>query len=221
MRTIGWLLWKEALAELRGAERLPGLALFSIALVTTLHFALPPEHDARPVVAPGFLWAALVFCTLLEVSRGQAAESADATLDGLRVAPVDPTLLYLARVASSLVVVTVLACVLVPMTSLFFGAGLSRVPAAVGVCVLGSLGLVGWGVLFAAVTGNARSSDVVLPVLLFPLLVPQTIAGVRLLGHYLGAAPMASTSTGFVLLAAFDVLAIGTSVLLFDFVLQD
>jgi heme exporter protein B len=90
-----------------------------------------------------------------------------------------------------------------------------------GVALLGTIGLVAWGTLFAAVVGAARASDIVLPILLFPLVVPQTIACVRLLAGYLAGDQPGGVASGFILLAAFDVLAVGTSLLLFEYVLDE
>ena len=76
------------------------------------------------------------------------------------------------------------------------------------------------GLLFGAATSGTRSGEAVLAVLLFPLLVPQTIATVRLVAHLLGAAPLDDPATGLLLLCAFDVISLGTSVLLFEYVLE-
>jgi heme exporter protein B len=221
VKRLFWLLWKDAVTELRSFERISTLALFSVAVLLTLHFSLPPESTARPKVAAGFLWAALLFAAMLELRRSFESELRDGTLDALRASPLDPALLYAAKVVSSLIVLVVLIVVLVPLTALFFSGRMSAVPAAIGVAALGALGLVAWGTLFAAVSSGARGGEVILPVLLFPLVVPQTIACVRLLAFYLSGERLAGPTTGFVLLGAFDLLSIGTSLLLFDYVLEE
>ena len=221
MRKFGWLLWKDALIEVRSLERLSTLALFALAVLLTLHFSLPPESTARPKVAAGFLWAALLFAGLLELRASFESERREGTLDGLRASPLDPAALYAAKVASSLVVLTILIAALAPLTALFFSGRTSGIAPAIGVGILGALGLVAWGTLFAAVASGSRGAEVILPVLLFPLVVPQTIACVRLLAYYLGGDRLASPATGFLLLGAFDVLSLGTSLLLFDYVLDE
>ena len=221
MSRVVLLLWKDVVGELRSLERMGTLALFSTALLVTLHFALPPDSAARPVAAAGFLWAAIVFAGALEFRRSFESERRDGTLDALRVSPLDPTALYVAKTASSFAVLGLLACVLVPVTAAFFRGRTSGIPAAIGVALLGAAGLAAWGTLFGAVVGASRAGEVVLPVLLFPLVVPQTIACVRLLAAYLAGAELADPATGFVLLVAFDVLALGTGLLLFEYVLDE
>lgn len=221
MKRIGWLLWKDAVAEARGLERLATLGVFGIAVLLTFHFTLPADSDARPLAAPGFLWATLIFAGLLELRRSFEAERADGTLDGIRASPLDPTGLLLAKIGSGFVVLGVLTAALVPLTTLFFGGRTRGIPAAIGVALLGIVGLLAWGTLFAAVAGSSRSGELVLPVILFPLLVPQTIACVRLLAHHMAGSPLESAATGYLLLVASAVLAFGTSILLFDYVLEE
>jgi heme exporter protein B len=221
MRKVALLLWKDALSEVRSLERIATVVLFAVAVLVTMNFALAPGSDARPKAAAGFCWAAVVLASVLEFRRSFDSERRDGTLDGLRAAPLDPTLLYVAKALSSFVVVGVLAVVLVPITSLFFVGHLERTAASIGVALLGAAGLIAWGTFFAAVTSGGRASDVVLPVLLFPLVVPQTIACVRLLALTMTGERLADATTGLVILGAFDLLSWGTSLLLFEYVLDE
>jgi heme exporter protein B len=221
MRTLGWLLWKDGITEARTLERLATLALFATAVLLTLQFALPPESEARPKAAAGFLWATVVFASVLEFRRSFESERRDGTLDGLRASPIDPALLFVAKALSSLIVIGVLIAALVPLTSLFFIEDMKGVPVAIGIAVLGAAGLIAWGTLFAAISGTTRAGEIVLPILLFPLVIPQTIATVRLLAYYLAGERLAEVPTGFLLLGAFDVLSWGTSLLLFEYVLEE
>jgi heme exporter protein B len=220
VRKVLWLLGKDALAESRSLERIGTLVVFATAVLLTLHFALPPDSSARPVAAAGFLWAGVVFASVLEFRRSFESERRDGTLDGLRAAPIDPSLIYVAKALSSFAVLALLTLALVPVTALFFSGRASGIAPAIGVALLGVAGLVGWGTLFAAVASGTRAGEIVLPVLLFPLVVPQTIACVRLIAHYLTGAAV-DPATGFVLLGAFGVLSWGTSLLLFEYVLEE
>jgi heme exporter protein B len=221
MRKVALLLWKDALVELRSLERVATVGLFAVSVLVTLNFALEPGSDARPKAAAGFLWAAIVLASVLEFRRSFESERRDGTLDGLRAAPLDPTLLYVAKALSSLAVVGVLAAVLVPVTSLFFVGQVERLGASIGIALLGAAGLIAWGTLFSAVTSGGRAGDVVLPLLLFPLVVPQTISCVRLLAYTMAGERLSDVGTGLILLGAFDLLSWGTSLLLFEYVLDE
>ena len=221
MKQLRWLLWKDTLTEARSFERLGTLVLFAIVTLVTLAFALPPDSPARPIVAAGFVWIAIVFASVLEFRRSFESERKDGTLEGLRASPLDPTLLFISKALATFIVVTVVTAALVPLTRLFFGGRTAGIGAAIGIALLGATGLIAWGTLFGAVVGSSRAADVVLPILLFPLLVPQTIAVVRLLECYLGGVTIGSIKTGWILLLAFDGLAWGTSVLLFEYTLDE
>ena len=221
MKQLGWLLWKDTLTEARSLERLGTLVLFSIVTLVTLSFALPPGSSARPLVAAGFIWVAIVFASVLEFRRSFESERKDGTLDGLRASPIDPTLLFVSKALSTFAIVAIVTGALVPLTRLFFGGRTSGIGAAIGIALLGATGLIAWGTLFGAVVGSSRAADVVLPILLFPLVVPQTIAVARLLESYLGGVTIGDIRTGWLLLLAFDGLAWGSSVLLFEYVLDE
>jgi heme exporter protein B len=221
MKKIALLLWKDALAEARSFERLGAIGLFAAAVLLTLHFALPPDSSARPLAAAGFLWTSVTFASVLEFRRSFESERRDGTLDALRAAPLDPTLLYVSKALSSFAVMGVLIVVLVPLASLFFVGRLQNTPVAIGVALLGAVGLIAWGTLFSAIASGVRAADVVLPILLFPLVVPQTIACVRLLAYFMATERLTDLGTGFVILGAFDLLSLGTGLLLFEYVLDE
>jgi heme exporter protein B len=221
MRQIRLLLWKDALTEVRSLERIATVVLFAAAVLVTLNFALAPGSDARPEAAAGFCWAAVVLASVLELRRSFESERRDGTLDGLRAAPLDPSALYVAKALSSLAVVGVVIVVLVPASSLFFVGRVQRVPESIGIALLGAAGLIAWGTLFGAVVSGGRAADVILPVLLFPLVVPQTIACVRLLSFTMAGERLADPGTGLVILGTFDLLSWGTSLLLFEYVLDE
>jgi heme exporter protein B len=221
VRSVALLLWKDAVAEARSLERTATVGLFAVAVLVTLNFALPASSNARPVAAAGFLWAVIILASTLEFRRAFESERRDGTLDGLRAAPLDPTALYVAKTLSSLAVIGALAVVLVPLTSVVFVGRFDGVVEGIGIALLGAAGLIAWGTFFAAVTSGGRAGDVVLPVLVFPLVVPQTIACVRLLSQALTGDALDGATTGLVLLGAFDLLSWGTSLLLFDYVLDE
>ena len=221
MKKVLTLLWKDAITESRTLERLAALGLFAAVVLLTLNFALPPSSDARPKAAAGFLWAAVLFASMLEFRRSFEIERADGTLDGLRASPLDPTQLFVAKALSSFAVAGLITVLMVLMTALTLVGDLSGAPAAIGIALLGLLGLVAWGTLFAGVAGTTRSADVLLPILLFPLVIPQTIACVRLIAYFLAGEHLTQLTTGFVLLGTFDLLAWGTGILLFDYVLDE
>src|SRR5205823_3848983 len=120
VKRLGWLLWKDTLTEARSLERLGTLVLFAIVTLLTLSFSLPVDSSARKLVGAGFIWVAIVFASVLEFRRSFESERKDGTLDGLRAAPLDTTLLFIAKALSTFVVVAVVTGALVPLTALFF-----------------------------------------------------------------------------------------------------
>lgn len=197
------------------------LALFAFALLVTMRFALPARTAARPDHAAAFVWAAVLFSSFLELRGSFDAEREHGTMDALRIAPVDPAMIFFAKLSSSAIVLGVLEVILVPLAVLLFAGRPSGIAPAIGVTFAATVGLLAWGTLFAAASSQTRASDVVLPIVLFPLVVPQTIAAVRLLAHFIAGSPLADPATGLILIGAFDLAALGTGILLFEYVLDE
>lgn len=204
---------------MRSPQRLLALTLFSILIMVVFQFAIPPESPVRTELASGLVWAALLLSANLEARFSFLEETTQGTIDGLRI-HAGSTAVFAAKLISSLLVLMILAAFLIGWTILAFEGRTEAVLPGVLAVFGGLLGLLAWATLFAAM-GHHSSGELVLPVLLFPLVIPQTIATVRLLTHFLAGVPLDSPATAFLILAAFDAVALGTSLLLFDYALEE
>jgi len=173
-------------------------------------------------VAPGVLWVTVTFAGVLGLGRAFARERDRRTLDGLLLAPVDRSALYLAKVAASFVSMLVVEAVAVPAFIGLFNVSVSLPLLVVGL-LLGTLGLAGVGTLFAAIAAHTRAREVLLPLLLFPIQVPVILATVKTTGaaiHVPGVEPPDVTQW-LGLLIAFDALFLSLSTILFEYVIEE
>lgn len=211
---------KDLLVELRGKEVVGAMLLLALFLVvaTNLVFDVRGLDDR---VAAAVLWITLVFALSLGVALTFTKEADRGTLRTLLLAPHDVSRIYLAKTATNGLLGALLVAFLVPAYALFFSYDVLPVlvPLLV-VLLLGAVGLVAVATLFAAVAARARTREVLLPVLLFPLAVPLLFAGLSatftvLAGDGLGAAAPAVT-----LLGAYDVTMLALGWLLFEYVVE-
>lgn len=222
-RQLRALLWKELLIELRGREALSAGLIFALLVLVTFSFALDLRGLESTLLVPGILWVTITFAGTLSLGRGFARERDRNTLEGLLLAPVDRSALYLAKlavVAAAMVVVEIAA---VPVCLAFFGPALRPDwPRLILVLGLGTLGFAAVGTLFAAVAAQTRAHEVMLPVLLFPIQVPLLLAAVKTTASALAQTPDTGAEDGpwFGLLLAFDGLFLALSVLLFDYAME-
>jgi heme exporter protein CcmB len=176
-----WLVTrKDLLIEVRSREIVYTTLFFAVSCV--LVFAFGFVRDGRPVedAAAGILWIAIAFSGTLALGRAFERERQSETLRALMMAPVDRAALYVGKLTGVLMLLAVVEVLVVPLVALMFQAPLFRHPLLLAsLLAAGTVGFAAVGTLFAAMLGRARSRDVLLPVLLYPITIPVIIAGVR------------------------------------------
>jgi heme exporter protein B len=217
------LIWKELLVELRARETIMAGAVFALLVLVVFSFAFDLRVENTAAVAPGVLWVTVTFAGVLSLGRSFARERDRRTLDGLLLAPVDRSALYLAKVFANLVSMLGVEVIAVPAFIALF-----NVPVDMGRLVLtlllGTLGLAGVGTLFSAVAAHTRAREILLPLLLFPIQVPVILATVKSTGgaiHVPGIDQPADVGNWLGLLIGFDVLFLALSVLLFEYAIEE
>lgn len=221
-RQLRALIWKEALVEARGRETVLAGAVFALLVLVIFNFAFDLRVESVAAVAPGVLWVTVTFAGVLSLGRAFARERDRRTLDGLLLAPVDRSALYLAKVVASIVSMLVVQVVAVPAFIALFNVRVD-LPQLVLALVLGTIGLAGVGTLFAAMAAHTRAREVLLPLLLFPIQVPVILATVKSTGAAIRVTGLEPPDVGnwLGLLVAFDALYLGLSVVLFEFAIDE
>ena len=222
-RTVGALLRKEMLVELRTLESVPGMSLFSVTTFVVFHFALN-RNSIDGDLAAGILWVTLLFAAMLGINRLFVADSEEGALDGFLLAPVDRSALLAAKVLALLAYLVVLELVAVPAFALLLlgpslGPGLGGL---VAVLALGDVGVAVIGTLVSALAVRTRARDLLGPLLALPLLVPVVIAGARASSPLLALHSSGTPAGRWLLtLALYDLLFGLIAYALFDFLVED
>ena len=180
LRAIWLIVRKDVTVEVRSRELAYTTLFFAISCVLVFAFSLVQEGRAAQGVGPGVLWMAIMFAGNLALGRTFERERQSETLRALMLVPAPRPAVYLGKLAAIVVLLTLTDVVLVPLVALLFQAELLAHPFwLTAVVVAGTFGFASVGTLFAAMLVRARSRDVLLPVLLYPITVPVLIAGVR------------------------------------------
>jgi heme exporter protein B len=218
MRTAWLVLRKDVAIEARSWEVLTTTLFFAAACVLVFAFALVKEGQAVADAAAGILWIAIAFSGTLALGRTFERERYSETLRALLLAPAPRPALYLGKLLGMLVLLATAEALLVPMVALLFQAALfSRPLLMAGLLAGGTIGFAAVGTLFAAMLVRARSRDVLLPILLYPITIPVIIAGVRGTVALLGEPPDEATATMWLgILAAFDVVFVTLALWTFE-----
>jgi heme exporter protein B len=212
------LYWKDVVAELRTKEVVNASLVFALMVLVLFNFAFDLRVERVQSVAPGVLWVTFTFAGVLSLGRAFAREQDRGTLEGLLLSPIDRGALYLAKLLANATFMLVVEAVSLPIFVGLFNVELDW-PLIIVIVLLGTFGFAGVGTLLAAMAANTRAREVMLPLLLFPLSVPVLIATVKATGQALGGAPDEG-HPWLGLLAAFDVIFLTLSFLVFDFVVE-
>ncbi len=217
-RQVMAIVAKDLRSELRTKQTWSAMALFALLVLVVFNFAFDLRVENTAAVAPGVLWVAFVFASILGLGRTVAAEHDQGPLDRLLLCPVNRTVVYFAKLIGNVLFIGVVEVVAVPIFAIIY-----NVPVALGglvpVVVLGTIGVAAVGTLFAAMAANTRARELLLPVLIFPLLVPVVIAAVRATSALI--VPVARDAPWVGLLAAFDVIFLSISAVAFEYVVED
>lgn len=169
---------KDLRIELRSREILYTMTFFGAVIVVVFSFAFPRNLDLVRGAAPGMLWVAIAFAGTVGLGRAFDRERENDTMRALLLAPVPRLSVFLGKAVSIALLVLVVAAVVAPLLAVFLSAPLFAHPLPlVCVLVLGAIGFATVGSVFAATLLKVRSRDVLLPVVLYPVLIPLFVAG--------------------------------------------
>jgi heme exporter protein B len=215
------LLRKDLLLQWRERAQSVAIVAFGGAALLLFSFAVGPDSAALRQQAAGFLWLGLLLASTLSLAESFERELEDRALEGLLLLPASPAAIYYAKAIANWARLALVGAVLVPGMVVLYDAGTLRLGALLGVILLGSAGLSAPGTLYSAMTAQARAKQTLLPLLLFPLVVPVLIAAVRATSLVLLGDPMGQLGAWMRLLVAFDLVYWPLCGLLFGRVVED
>ncbi|MEO8260342.1 MAG: heme exporter protein CcmB [Acidobacteriota bacterium] len=212
------VLRKDVIIEIKSREILFTTLFFSVSCILVFSFAFVSEGQAVGDVAAGILWIAIAFSGTLALGRTFERERYGETLKALLLAPVARPAIYLGKLLGVVILLGLAELLLVPLVALLFSASLFARPLLLAALLLtGTIGFCAVGTLFAAMLVRARTRDVLLPILLYPITVPVMIAGVRGTAALLAAPPDEPVATMWIgLLMSFDVVFVTLALWTFE-----
>ncbi len=218
VRTALLVLRKDFAIEMKNLEILSTTLFFAIGCVLVFAFALVKEGQAPPEAAVAILWITILFAGTLALGRTFERERYGETLRALLLAPAARPALYVGKLLGMLCLLGLAEVLLVPAVALLFNAPLFASPWLLGLLLAaGTLGFSAVGTLFAAMLMRARTRDVLLPILLYPITIPVIIAGVRGTSGLVATPVDEPTATMWLaILASFDVVFVTLALWTFE-----
>lgn len=218
VRTALLILRKDFAIEMKNLEILSTTLFFAIGCVLVFAFALVKEGQAPPEAAVAILWITILFAGTLALGRTFERERYGETLRALLLAPAGRPAVYVGKLLGMLCLLGLAEILLVPAVALLFNAPLFARPLLLApLLAAGTLGFSAVGTLFAAMLMRARTRDVLLPILLYPITIPVIIAGVRGTSALVASPVDEPTATMWLaILASFDVVFVTLALWTFE-----
>jgi len=220
MQAVFAIAWKDLAAELRSRELLSAMLVFAMLVILIFNFALKLDAKTRLTATSGILWVTFTFAGTLGLNRSMAVEKDRGCLDGLLLAPVDRSTIYFGKLLSNLVFMFIVEVIVLPLYSLLYNINLFN-PGLILIILLGSVGYIAIGTLLAAMAVQTRTRDVMLPILLFPVVIPVVVAAVEATGGFLQGLDISEVRYWINILLVYDIIFISIAFMVFDYVVEE
>jgi len=214
-------LQKELLLLWRTRARFLAAFVFGATSLLLFSFAIGPDSQSLRLYSAGFLWLGLLLSSTLTLAESFDHEMENRAFEGLLLLPADARILFYGKAIANWLQLSVLGIFLIPIMVVLYDAGSAQFGAVLGIILLGTAGISAPGTLYSAMAAQARAKQILLPLLLFPLIVPVLLASVKATSLEILGDPMGQARSWITLLAAFDAIYWSICGLLFDRVVED
>ncbi|NDI33822.1 heme exporter protein CcmB [Chengkuizengella sediminis] len=216
------ITWKDLYAEWKTKQVFSTMLIFSGLVIVTFSFAFDPTNNTVRAVIPGMIWVITIFAGILGLNRSFISEQYNDSLHGLIVSPIDPSSIYLGKFLSNFIIVLFVQMITIPLLFILFDYKMNgNLLLFLIVLFLGSVGFICVGTFLAALSANSRSSEMLLPIILFPVISPIVIAAVQSTRIILiQVEEIESLFSWISLMAGYDLLFFVFCFFLFEFILE-
>jgi heme exporter protein B len=220
LRKIWAVASKDLRSEFRAKETFTTMASFSVLAVIVFGLAFELRVPSPEMVVPGVLWVVVLFGGVIGLNRTFGAEVDRGSLAALLLAPMDRSAIYFGKLLAALFFMLATEALVLPVILILFDVSLFQPVNLLGL-FLGTLGYVGVGTLFAALTANTRARESMLPVLLLPVMIPIFVAGVGLTSGVLDGRDPAAIQRWLLVMAGYDLVFMTIAYLVFDTIWEE
>jgi heme exporter protein B len=212
---------KDLMTELRTKESINAAASFSLVILVLFSFAFDLDRQTWLEISGGLLWLVYSFAGALIVNRSFARELPNDCLDVLVASPAPPWALFLGKTVAAFFLLLIVEMISMPVFGLFYNVPWwEQLSGVAGVLMLGTWGIAVVGVAFSAVTVNVRLRELMLPVLLYPILIPLLIGAMSATTMLFGGNPDATTNVpALKLMTGFDIIYTALGLFFVEFIL--
>lgn len=219
IRHIYYLVAKDLRMELRTRELINSMFLFALLALVIFNFAFAGSMPNR--VLAGAMWVAFLFASVLGLNRSFVREQDKGCMEGLLLAPCERSVIYFGKFIGNLIFIVLVEIVTIPLVAVIFARDeiFYHPLELLGIMILGTIAVSSIGTILSAITVSTKTRELLLPILLFPLLIPVIIAAVEVTAYIFE--PKGDVSQWLKLLVVYDIIFIHVPYMLFDYVVEE
>jgi heme exporter protein B len=222
LRQVLAILVKDLKVEWRTREIFTSMVVFAMLVVVVFNFAIGANPELVQQVAPGVLWVALLFATVLGLQRAVQMENEEDCLQGMLLTMNDRSALFVAKTVANMLYLFLVATCTLPLFGIWLHIDImSHVIPLSLILLLGMLGFSALGTLFSIIALNTRAQAVLLPLLFLPVSVPLIIASVYATSKIVAGGGLAEITDYLTLMAVFDIVFFVLSSMVFDYIIEE
>jgi heme exporter protein B len=216
------IIWKDLTTEFRSKEMILSMSLFAFLVLIIFGFAFETGFKKIDGLIPGILWVTFIFSALMGLSRSFGSERDGGTLPGLRLCPMSPWGIYLAKMIGTFIFTAIMEIFSLILLVVLYNLNLLPFLLPLGLIIfLGTLGFSSVGTIFSAMSSTTKARDVMLSILVFPISVPLIIASVKATGTILEGKSLEAIASWIKILVAFDLVFLLLAYLTFEFIMEE
>jgi len=215
------LVWKDVLIDLKRKDNLLSMILFAILTLLLFQFAMEEEPEMFQIALPGVIWIVFLMSGVLGLGKSFVQEMETGCMGGLLLTPVDRSVLFLGKMLANTLFLLFTQLLFIPLCLLFFEIDVRNWFEFLMVLFFGTVGFSSLGTLLTAMTSTSRGKEMLLPILIFPLMVPSLLCVVHLTDFLFFGVHSEEVWSWWKLLLGFDVVLFTFSLLGFEFIVEE
>tara|TARA_Y100000031_G_scaffold138170_1_gene163863 strand:+ start:52 stop:729 length:678 start_codon:yes stop_codon:yes gene_type:complete len=220
-RQIVILIWKDLLIDLRRRENLLSMLLFALLILLVFHFSMGRQTAIFIGLLPGVVWVVFLLSGVLGLSKSFLQEMETSCIGGLLMSPTDRSILFLGKMLATTLFLLISQILFIPLCLILYEIEVSNWIEFGLVLLTGTLGFSSLGTLLSVMTASLRGREMLLPILLFPLVVPNLLSLVHLTDHLFFGSHARTVESWWTLLLSYNVVLITLSIIGFEFVVEE
>lgn len=219
LRQVAAVAAKDVRSELRSRQVISTTVVFALMVLVIFNFAFDLGRSEMTQLAPPMLWVAVTLAAVLGLNHVFGKEKEQSALEGILLSPADRSAIYYGKFLGALALTAAMEAAVLPIFVVFTNQAMFSVGPVLAL-LLGTVGFLAVGTLFAAVSSNTRTREMLLPILLFPIATPVLVGGVEVTAMGLKGEPFSELAGWLGLLVAFDLVFLVVCPLLFEYVVE-